>query len=636
MAETLQLIITADNKEALKAIEDLAKSTEGLKYKFQDIKKGTGEATNAMINFSRLAEDSAYGIRGAANNINPFIESFSRLKEKAKDSGTTIMQELIPTLIGPAGLAVAVSLISALYIKWSDYQNKAKKEAEELAKANGKGADEIKRQKEAIDNIFSSVAKEATEVSTLVSVLNSETETRNRKSDALERLKKLNPEIFKDLKLEQGVVNGLNDAYTTYINNLEDIIFIKTKQLELEKVTTDILKKKGVLDSEEEKQIKNTGALLKSKQDSLKGEDQQRRDNLKTQIKNNDEDIKTNALYKQRDLILKAISERTKGVKISGGDGGANADKLTETQNIVKSLNEEIRSLDYQLSKGLLKEVPKNEKDKESYYTEKIKAISDAIKKLAGLTTGEARTALAQLEKQLSQTKIEYAVKLFDAAKQNEASPTGEKKLDPEKTARQMAFFDTQLTMLGNQNAKKRTKFTEEEIKKQEQAYKEFANVIAGDVTNAIMGMWDAMQRGENVMNALGDMLAQIAEQLVATALKAAILSAILSSLPGADVAVAAGGGVAKTGFFDIFKSLLGLADGGIVTKPTLAMIGEGSESEAVMPLSKLSGMLSSTFSAGAMNGGSVNGSGQFVLKGQDLILAINRSNASLNLRRGF
>jgi hypothetical protein len=354
MAETLQLIITADNKEALKAIEDLAKSTEGLKYKFQDVKKGTGEATNAMINFSRLAEDSAYGIRGAANNINPFIESFSRLKEKAKDSGTTIMQELIPTLIGPAGLAVAVSLISALYIKWSDYQNKAKKEAEELAKANGKGADEIKRQKEAIDNIFSSVAKEATEVSTLVSVLNSETETRNRKSDALERLKKLNPEIFKDLKLEQGVVNGLNDAYTTYINNLEDIIFIKTKQLELEKVTTDILKKKGVLDSEEEKQIKNTGTLLKSKQDSLKGEDQQRRDNLKTQIKNNEEDIKTNALYKQRDSILKAISERTKGVKISGGDGGANAEKLTETQNIVKSLNEEIRSLDYQLSKGLL------------------------------------------------------------------------------------------------------------------------------------------------------------------------------------------------------------------------------------------------------------------------------------------
>jgi hypothetical protein len=38
--------------------------------------------------------------------------------------------------------------------------------------------------------------------------------------------------------------------------------------------------------------------------------------------------------------------------------------------------------------------------------------------------------------------------------------------------------------------------------------------------------------------------------------------------------------------------SLLGLADGGIVTSPTVAMIGEGREREAVMPLSKLQGMI--------------------------------------------
>lgn len=44
-------------------------------------------------------------------------------------------------------------------------------------------------------------------------------------------------------------------------------------------------------------------------------------------------------------------------------------------------------------------------------------------------------------------------------------------------------------------------------------------------------------------------------------------------------------------------KGLVGLADGGIVTSPTLAMIGEGGEPEAVIPLSKLAGM-------GSGNGG--------------------------------
>jgi hypothetical protein len=36
------------------------------------------------------------------------------------------------------------------------------------------------------------------------------------------------------------------------------------------------------------------------------------------------------------------------------------------------------------------------------------------------------------------------------------------------------------------------------------------------------------------------------------------------------------------------------LAEGGVTTGPTFAMIGEGSEQEAVLPLSKLDGMLNS------------------------------------------
>jgi SLT domain-containing protein len=41
---------------------------------------------------------------------------------------------------------------------------------------------------------------------------------------------------------------------------------------------------------------------------------------------------------------------------------------------------------------------------------------------------------------------------------------------------------------------------------------------------------------------------------------------------------------------------IAGLAEGGIVTKPTLAMVGEGGEPEAVIPLSKM----------GQMGGGTV------------------------------
>ena len=68
-------------------------------------------------------------------------------------------------------------------------------------------------------------------------------------------------------------------------------------------------------------------------------------------------------------------------------------------------------------------------------------------------------------------------------------------------------------------------------------------------------------------------------------------------------------------------------ANGGIVSGPTMGLIGEypGAKSnpEVVAPLDKLKDML----------GG--NGGGQFVLRGSDLVLALNRSETSLNLRRG-
>jgi hypothetical protein len=53
------------------------------------------------------------------------------------------------------------------------------------------------------------------------------------------------------------------------------------------------------------------------------------------------------------------------------------------------------------------------------------------------------------------------------------------------------------------------------------------------------------------------------------------------------------------------------------------------------MPLSKLDSILSSAFTSGANSGGGMSSGGSFVLRGNDLVLAMQRSNSSLNLRRG-
>ena len=73
--------------------------------------------------------------------------------------------------------------------------------------------------------------------------------------------------------------------------------------------------------------------------------------------------------------------------------------------------------------------------------------------------------------------------------------------------------------------------------------------------------------------------------------------------------------------------SIPALAEGGIVTGPTLALIGEGRESEAVIPLSKLDGM---------MNGGGNRVEVYGRISGSDILLSNERAQRNRTRQRGF
>jgi hypothetical protein len=106
---------------------------------------------------------------------------------------------------------------------------------------------------------------------------------------------------------------------------------------------------------------------------------------------------------------------------------------------------------------------------------------------------------------------------------------------------------------------------------------------VMGNVAAGIYQNWN------NVGQFLRNWRRMIISQFVAVIAKAAVVSAVLSLIPGFGQANAAASG------FSIFtkgvKGIFGLAEGGLVTKPTLAMVGEGGESEAIIPLSKLGDM---------------------------------------------
>jgi hypothetical protein len=81
----------------------------------RQIPQSSGAATNALTNLSRVAQDAPYGFIGIANNLNPLLESFQRLK--VETGGTTsALKAMAGGLMGPAGIGLALGAVSSLIV----------------------------------------------------------------------------------------------------------------------------------------------------------------------------------------------------------------------------------------------------------------------------------------------------------------------------------------------------------------------------------------------------------------------------------------------------------------------------------------------------------------------------------------
>ena len=550
-----------------KNIDNLKGTIAQLNQQAGRLGKPMGDASQSLINFSRIAQDAPYGIMGIANNLNPMVESFQRLA--ATEGGTKkALQAMAAGLIGPAGVGVAIGIVSSLAVTFS-------KEISEFFKGpTGELEAFRKKLKEVADDIYKLIGGEQTKRTKgilLAEIIVGGNKT--QQEEALKQLKSLysssaaiqNAKLGQDKAFYQTLVNQAaiqSNATAKEKNNIEQLNVANAAQIENEKKRNAELKK---ITSEK---IEGTGFATRL----VSVTEQKNRINaaydvLGDEIKKNIAKLELDTLEQLKTVTLTPTPDNVK----KGGD------------KTIDSLKEFSANLKYELARQLM--------DYETY------------------------------KKRFQQIDTSYIPFIYkeEPVKESEFSKKTKKELaDPSQNS--LGKFLTINT--------KKLMDSDAQIKKTQKEYENFANTISNDVSGALMGMYADLQQGQTGFQAIGNMLGRLAEQFVAAILQATIFAAIMS-------AINAGTGGALT-FGGYFMKALGMADGGIVTGPTHALIGEGNESEAVLPLSKLKGMLNTTFSAGAMSGGGgMGGNGSFVLRGNDLVLALQRSNSSLNLRRG-
>jgi hypothetical protein len=592
-------------------------------------------------NLSLIVQDLPFGFRGIQNNLPALGQS-------------------IAGFAGPAMFAFSAVIAAITAFDMGLFG--AKKKTKEL--------------KDETDSLIDSMSQEATRVNSLLSVLANENESRERKNRAIKELQKINPDVFKGLKLEGDRVKDLNKFYNSYIENIKNAILLKQDELELEKLIKEDLKRKPVLSAlpptnplaTGKKLLEQTNGILRSV------------DNNSGKIDNKNKNIITslgeqNKRLTKKEELLARIAKRTGSVELGGGETERTK---PEPKPVVSNVYENLAQEEFNFYKDSIFRA-------EEYFTklnniQKINALMEAT------IRGASLDELFTIQKTYEQKEINFKKSIEDkklAIRQQseESQKQLTKYYDDQKLKEQYDFTTNYIKTLDSQLRaelrlhKSNVAFQQEDTKNKIKQL-QFAQVFAAGNVKALEAINAAILKLQGSLTGLGDLSTTIDDilrntlqstfegigeslgELVTTGkfnlgtlgtiladalisigkaliLYSSLVQAAKKAIESGNVkgglilgiaAVAAG--FALKGQINKKRSTAGpkeFADGGIISGPTLGLMGEypgaSRNPEVVAPLDKLKSLI------GSSGGGTLEAR----ISGNDLLILMNKAGRTNN-----
>lgn len=361
----------------------------------------------ALTDINRVIQDSAFGFVGIQNNITELPGKFRALSAAAKESGQTVGKVLLSTLLGPAGIGTAISVItSALtfasvgFGAWTRGFTNSSKAAKDASSA----LDEYQK---LVQSVSGEVGKSASRITTLVNALQGDTLNTAQRKKALDELKQQNQEFFGSLNEEKGLINGLQAAYDGYLERIKAIATAKAIEAQLTKLFDKKLELELNIDP------KFNAAVSKETQKTI-GDLSKQLNKLGGAV-----DIKENAdLTKLNDNLRERLRLQTRIANLRS----ANIVDFSGTREEIRQLELQIEGLS-NLQKftgnfGITGSTDKQKKDQDflSKQLSLLEKIRDAAKEFQGKLfelkdIDEATDKLANLEQQVGNLKLQIALR---------------------------------------------------------------------------------------------------------------------------------------------------------------------------------------------------------------------------------
>lgn len=238
---------------------------------FSQVARQGNNANGVALEFNRIIQDAPFGLLGIGNNLQQLAGNFSQVSKDAGGAGKAIAQSFT-ALISPVNLGLLA--ISALTAGFTAYQMGAFDTIlgnEEVEDSFISLDDKLKDYIETLGSVETAnlnsakaIASERVELDAIIGVIQNESETREKRLLALNKLRDLYPGYLKGLSDETILSQGLRDVYL----EITDAITKRATALALEDELVNLAKERLELNrkliSDEDNFFKIQGELIKA------------------------------------------------------------------------------------------------------------------------------------------------------------------------------------------------------------------------------------------------------------------------------------------------------------------------------------------------------------------------------------
>lgn len=227
-----------------------------------DLRVSAPNATIALMNLGRVAQDAPFGFIGIQNNIPPLIDSFQRLIQTT-GSLSAALKAIGTGALGFSGIGLLVSLVTSALTFFSLSARKSKDETDKLADSQ-KTLAQVMKESEA--SVQGEVATNKA-LSTILLDTNKSYEARNA---ALNQLKKTGGDYYAGLTLEKTAYADLVKASDRYTQSIIRAAAVKGLQDQISSLAGQLAKDAPIINKGFNDIVsKNPGDPFKAFGDSL-------------------------------------------------------------------------------------------------------------------------------------------------------------------------------------------------------------------------------------------------------------------------------------------------------------------------------------------------------------------------------